>query len=113
LFVQGVGNYLMAYSSYKPLERAEAARLEAFVKDESSSVLGFFGRMREANPVNAARGFFGGDQPAKVDHEAAAQAARAISPSENDWLQSRIQADGVRDPYEVALLAFVAEESGS
>lgn len=111
LFVQAVGNHLMAYNSYKPLERGEAARLEAFVNDHRSNLLGFFSRMREARPVSAARDLFGGEAP-KVDHEAAVDAARAISPSENDWLQGHVQADGARDPYEEALLAFVAEESG-
>lgn len=111
LFVQAVGNHLMAYQSYKPLERGEAARLEAFVNDHRSNVLGFFSRMREARPVSAARDLFG-SEPAKVDREAAVAEARAISPSENDWLQGHIQADGARDPYEEALLAFVAEESG-
>ena len=36
LFVQAVGNHLMAWSSYKPLARDEAARLEAFVNDDRS-----------------------------------------------------------------------------
>ena len=45
LFVQAVGNHLMAYSSYTPLERDEAARLDAFVADHQRSVLGFFARM--------------------------------------------------------------------
>lgn len=112
LFVQGVGNHLMAYNSYKPLERGEAARLEAFMDDRRNSVLGFFSRMRGANPVNEARGLFGGDDAPKTDHEAAVDEARAISGSENDWLQAHVDADGARDAYEEALLAFVAGESG-
>lgn len=111
LFVQGVGNHLMAYNSYKPLERGEAARLEAFMDDRSSSVLGFFTRMRGANPIGEARELLAGDAP-KADHEAAVDEARAVSGSEKDWLQGHVDADGVRDPYEEALLAFVAEESG-
>jgi hypothetical protein len=79
LFVQGVGNHLMAYNSYKPLERGEAARLEAFMDDRRSSVLGFFSRMRGANPVNEARGLLGGGDAPKVDHEAAVEEARAIT----------------------------------
>ena len=111
LFVQGVGNHLMAYNSYKPLERGEAARLEAFMDDHRSSVLGFFARMRGANPVSEARELLAGEAP-KVDHDAAVDEARAITGNENDWLQAHVEADGVRDPYEEALLAFVAEESG-
>jgi len=111
LFVQAVGNHLMAYNSYKPLERDEAARLEAFMNDHRSSVLGFFARMRGANPVSAARDLLAGEAP-KVDHDATVDEARAISSDENDWLKAHVEADGVRDPYEEALLAFVAEESG-
>lgn len=110
LFVQGVGNHLMAYNSYKPLERGEAARLEAFMDDRSSSVLGFFARMRGANPLGEARELLAGDAP-KVDHDAAVDEARAITGNENDWLRAHVDADGARDPYEEALLAFVAEES--
>ena len=110
LFVQGVGNHLMAYNSYKPLERGEAARLEAFMDDRRSSVLGFFARMRGANPLGEARDLLAGGAP-KVDHDAAVNEARAISGSEKDWLQAHVDADGARDAYEEALLAFVAEES--
>jgi hypothetical protein len=112
LFVQGVGNHLMAYNSYKPLERGEAVRLEAFMDDRRSSVLGFFARMRGANPLGEARGLFGGGDSPRADHDAAVADARAISGSENDWLQAHVDSDGVRDAYEEALLAFVAEESG-
>jgi hypothetical protein len=110
LFVQGVGNHLMAYSSYQPLERGEAARLEAFVNDHRSNVLGFFARMQGANPAAEARKLLHGDDAAP-DHDAAVAAANAITGSENQWLQGHVDADGARDPYEEALLAFVAEES--
>jgi len=110
LFVQAVGNHLMAYSSYSPLERGEAARLEAFVGDHTGSVLGFFARMRDASPAGEVRKLLRGAQSAP-DHDAAVAAANAITPSEESWLQGHIDADGARDPYEEALLAFVAEES--
>jgi hypothetical protein len=90
LFVQAVGNHLMAWSDYKPLARDEAARLEAFVNDDRSSVLGFFSRMRGSNPL-----------------------AEAITPEEQDWLDRHVEADGARDPYEEALLAFVAAEKSA
>jgi hypothetical protein len=111
LFVQAVGNHLMAYSSYTPLERGEAARLEAFVNDHRSNVLGFFARMRDANPAAEARKLLRGEESAP-DHDAAVAAANAITQSENNWLQGHVDADGGRDPYEEALLAFVAEENG-
>ena len=106
LFVQAVGNHLMAYSSYTPLERGEAARLDAFVGDHQRSVLGFFARMGSANrsTVRAAIA-----RAPDADHDAAVAAANAVTPNEERWLQAHIDADGARDPYEEALLAFIAE----
>ncbi len=112
LFVQAVGNHLMAYSSYKPLDRADAQRLEAFMDDHRSSVLGFFERMRAANPVAAGRSLLDDAKKPEFDHDAAFAAALAVTPGEDRWLQARILADGARDPLEEALLAFIAEESG-
>lgn len=111
LFVQAVGNHLMAYSSYKPLERDEAARLEAFVNDSRSSVVGFFSRMRGANPLSEATKLFA-DRPG-VDHEAELAKAEAVTSEEQGWLDGRVNADGARDPYEEALLAFVEAEKRS
>lgn len=111
LFVQAVGNHLMAWSSYTPLARGEAARLEAFVDDHRSNVLGFFSRMRAADPAAEARRLLAGEKPSP-DHDAEVAAANAITPSEDQWLKSHVDADGARDPYEEALLAFIAQESG-
>ncbi|HTU09265.1 MAG TPA: hypothetical protein VMG08_00085 [Allosphingosinicella sp.] len=108
LFVQALGNHLMGFSSYAPLAREEAARLEAFVDDHRASVLGFFGRMRGANPLAEARQLFG--EKASVDHAAGLAEAEAVTPTEQGWLDGKIEADGARDPYEEALLAFVAAE---
>jgi hypothetical protein len=106
LFVQAVGNHLTAYSSYVPLGRDEAARLDAFVADHHRSVLGFFARMGRTDPsqVRAALA-----KAPHGDHEAAVAAANAVTPAEGEWLQAHVDADGARDPYEEALLAFVAE----
>lgn len=108
LFVQAVGNHLMAWSGYTPLARDEAARLEAFVNDGRSSVLGFFSRMRGARPLAEATKLFK-DAP-RIDYDAALAAAEAITPDEQEWLDRHVEADGARDPYEEALLAFVAAE---
>jgi hypothetical protein len=108
LFVQAVGNHLMAWSDYKPQARDEAARLEAFVNDDRSSVPGFFSRMRGSNPLAEAAKLFK-DAP-RIDYDAALAAAEAITPEEQDWLDRHVEADGTRDPYEEALLAFVAAE---
>jgi hypothetical protein len=112
LFVQAVGNHLMAYNSYRPLEREEAARLEAFVADHRSSVLGFFARMGSAGPAEGVRDLFDpGGAPSAADHDAAVHAAVSITGTEKAWLDAHVDADHRRDPYEEALLAFIAAES--
>ena len=108
LFVQAVGNHLMAWSSYKPLERVEAARLEAFVNDSRSSIANFFSRMRGANPLAEAKKLF--EEKPGVDHEARLAEAEAVTSDEQNWLDGKVNADGARDPYEEALLAFVEAE---
>lgn len=111
LFVQAVGNHLMAWCSYKPLAREEAARLEAFVNDDRSSLLGFFSRMRGANPLAEATKLFG--DKTGIDHAARLAEAEAVTPEEQSWLDGKVNADGARDPYEEALLAFVEAEKRS
>ena len=113
LFVQAVANHLMAYSSYRPLEREEAARLEAFVNDSSSSVLGFLARMRDSkfgDALRQAREDLLESEPSAADHDKAVDGAHAVEPGEKRWLDGRVDADGARDPYEEALLAFIADE---
>jgi hypothetical protein len=55
---------------------------------------------------------FGRTEPSAAEHQASVEAAKAVTPVEQGWLQSHIDADGARDPYEEALLAFIAEEQG-
>jgi len=109
LFVQALGNHLLAYSSYTPLERGEAARLDAFVADRHSSVLGFFARIGRTGPqeVRAALA-----KSPERDREAEAAAANAVTPAEQQWLQAHVDADGSRDEYEQALLTFIDAEKG-
>lgn len=110
LFVQAVANHLMAHATYDPIDRAEAARREAFVADRGSSVGGFLGRMARnigRPPIGEA---FAKRPESTFDAEVAAD--RAITPDEGDWLRDRIGADGATDALEQALLDFVAEESG-
>lgn len=112
LFVQAVGNHLMAHSDYRPLARNEAAKLDAFMNDTGAGVGGFLGRMGRAGLTEGFRTLFGA--PAKTeDHDAAVALDRAIAPDELSWLKEKVQADTTLDPLEKALLAFVAEESGS
>ena len=109
LFVQAVGSHLMGWSSYRPLAREEAARLEAFLNDSRSSVASLFGRMRGANPFAEAKKLL--EKEPGVDHAARLAEAEAVTPGEQSWLDGRIEADGARDPYEEALLAFVTAEA--
>jgi hypothetical protein len=111
LFVQAVGNHLMAHSDYAPLARDEAARLDAFMNDTHVSIGGFFSRIGKANFTEAFSSLFGA-KAARVDHDASVAADRAIAPDEAAWLKAQIDADGSLDPLEKALLAFVADESG-
>lgn len=111
LFVQAVGNHLMAWSGYRPLERDEAVRLETFMNDHRSSVLGFLSRMRGSPDFEGARQNFGAGDSAER-HRAAVDAAEAVTPSENAWLEAGIARDGKRDECEEALLRFLDEESG-
>jgi hypothetical protein len=108
LFVQAVGNHLMAHNLYHPLAREQAAHLDAFMNDTHSSVLGFLGRM---NPVQGFADVF--DRHDVVDEDAAIAADQAIDAGEEAWLKDEINADATLDPLEKALLAFVAEESGT
>jgi hypothetical protein len=110
LFVQGVGNHLMAYASYKPLDRTDAARLEAFMADSQVRIGGFLSRMGATRPDEIRQALA---SRVRHDHDAAVAAARAVEPGEADWLKKCIDGDGAVDPLEQALLDFIAEESGA
>jgi hypothetical protein len=115
LFVQALGDHLMAWTNYRPLDRAEAAHLESFMNDRHSSVRGFLGRVAAqlSHPDFAdARQEVLGHEESAAEHEASVEAAEAVTPAEQGWLQAHIDADKARDPYEEALLAFIAEEKG-
>lgn len=106
LFVQAVGNHLMAKDSYQPLDRTEAQRLEAFVADTHGSVGSFLGRMTRSL---AAGGFNLGP---KIRSASFAVDETTTRVPDSDWLKQHINADGSLDPLEKALLAFIVEEGG-
>jgi hypothetical protein len=110
LFVQAVGNHLMAYSSYRPLERSEAVRLETFMNDRRSNVLGFLSRMRRADLGGAAELL--ATEASAQDHDSAVEAAEAVTPAEKAWLTFNVSRDGRRDELEEALFRFIDEEGG-
>jgi hypothetical protein len=110
LFVQGVGNYLMAYTSYEPLPQERAAELEEFINRPSGGVGQFFARMARFDLQSGFTGVFG-RQPVR-DRDAEAAASQAITGEERSWLDARVDADHQIDEYEQALMRFLAEEGG-
>ena len=74
---------------------------------------GFLGRVVRAadHPDDTGAGrIFARSEPSAARHDAAVEAAAAVTPVEQSWLTAHIDADGARDAYEQALLAFLAEE---
>lgn len=115
LFVQGVGNYLMGFTSHSGVSRERAAELEAFMKDSGSSVGGFFGRMAKSTVKENFYGIVGevfGKKDADPSVDALADAAEKVDTTEQMWLEDRIDGNEQVDEYDLALLYFLEEESG-
>ena len=111
MFVQGVANYLQGVASRSAqISRERATELEAFVADDSSSVTGFLGRMAASAPN--AFGVVFGKKPPKRDRLAELSGAEEVTGDEQAWLDAHVQADGQIDPYEQALIAFLARDAG-
>ena len=111
LFVQAVGNHLMAHSDYQPLSRERAAQLDVFMNDNHVNIAGFLGRMAEGG-LSGFHDLFG-SKALRPDHDAAVAADQAIDAEELAWLKAEVEADHRFDPLEKKLLAFIADESGS
>jgi hypothetical protein len=109
LFVQGVGNYLMAYTSYEPLSRERAAELEEFINRPGEGVGRFFARMAHFDLQSGFTGVFGRRPLHKTGQTPAAQSGSG----EGKWLEERIDADQKVDEYEQALMDFLAEDGGN
>lgn len=112
LFAQAIGNHLQAHGRHRPLDRAEAARLEAFMDDRTSRVGAFLGRMGQAV---AAAPFKRALLEREAERGAAAHAAAVawsaqVTPDERAWLTAKLDADGGIDACEQALLDFLAED---
>jgi hypothetical protein len=112
LFVQGVGNHLMAHSSYHPFTRDEAIKHEAFMNDTHVSIGGFLARLGQKMDFSGAgKVLFDNDDLDEVAAREAIEAADAeVSPVENAWLKAHIDADKANDPLEAALLTFLKAE---
>ena len=115
LFVQAVGNHLMAHNAFRGISREEATRLNAVMDDAQVSIGGFLRRVSDSFSLKtllSPKAAFGGQERRWADENAIA-ADRAIIRSEVDWLKSQIVADAKTDALEKALLAFIAEETAS
>lgn len=112
LFVQGVANYLLGFESPEPLSRERAAELEAFMNAPAQGISGFFGRMAKAD-VNANVGAAFGSLLDLGSAAGPEPSAPAIDGVEELWLRDLIDADDELDELEKALLAFIAEKTGT
>lgn len=119
LFVQGVANFLMGYSSANAqLTRERAVQLHAAMDDNTGSIASFLSRAMHAAPNlaenlrHAHKALSGGSErnQAKAREDKRTE-DQAITDSESEWLDERIASDGRIDEYEQALLDFLAEEA--
>lgn len=108
LFVQGVVNHLMAHLGYTAPSREEAFRRNAWAKDQSVNVGGFFKKM--------IAGGLSGFRPTESVHKAHNDAREAeianaeqLTKAEADWLAARIGKDGGFDLNERRLLERLRE----
>lgn len=118
LFVQGVGNHLMAHSDYRPLTREEAIRLNAEMDINTPSVAGFFRRMIPSEMLG--RGtildVFKTVFPREEDVFSISpivDSKRQLTAGEAAWLKTHIASDGETDPFEKALMTFIIDEIGN
>lgn len=112
LFVQGVGNFLMAHSDHSPFSRDEAAKYEALMNDTTVNISGFLARMSKAFDSRGAWEALkeGDNAKASAAHDVAVAREAEIVPNEQIWLNARIDADGVKDELEAALVEFLAAD---
>ncbi len=111
IFVQGAGNYLLAFANESAHVNCERMlELERFVADAKPQIGRFMGQMARSAP-NAFGVVFGKQQPAPTHEEKVARPA-AFTAYEQDWLDAQMEANGQIDAYDAALLEFIAEETG-
>ena len=118
LFVQGVGNHLMAHSDYRPLSADDAARFNRSLDQDVPHLGRFLKRILPATMIGsgtiteAFKSLF----PRTEDRFAKSLAidnSHLITTEEAGWLKDHIAADGQIDDFEKALLTFVFDEAES
>lgn len=101
-FVKAIGNHLMAHNFYTPVSKYERARRDSFLKDTELNLFGFLGRLSfNADYNDGAKDWHEkhGDDDFARDEQ--------VNAGENHWLNTKINADGVQDDYELAVLEFI------
>lgn len=112
LFVQGIINHLMAHLGYTAPSREEAFRRNAWVRDTSTDVGGFFNRMM-SGVMDAFKNGFSKEKSVRAEHEDnrahGAAAAAKVTDGEANWLAKRIGRDGAFDANERRLVERMRE----
>ncbi len=112
LFVQGVVNHLMAHLGYTAPSREEAFRRNAWAKDHSTNVGGFFKRMVSGG-FGAVIDAYKNDKSVHEAHNEQREAdiahAERLTKTEADWLAGRIGRDGAFDANERRLIERLRE----
>ena len=111
LFVQGIINHLMAHLGYSAPSREEAFRRNAWARDTSVNVGGFFKRMLSGG-LGAVKDAYA-QKPVYEEYnkarDAVAAAAAQVTKEEAGWLAARIGRDGAFDANERRLLERMRE----
>jgi len=112
LFIQGVINHLMAHLGYTAPSREEAFRRNAWARDASVDMGGFFTRMVSGG-LEGFRTVFSKEKGFRTEYEEArardAAAAAAVTEDEAAWLARRIGRDGAFDANERKLVERMRE----
>ena len=106
LFVQGVINHLMAHLGYKAPSREEAFRRNAWARDQSVNVGGFFKRMLSGG-IGAIKNAYDSETVIGVHNDqrdTQAALAEQVTKGEAEWLATRIGRDGAFDANERRLI---------
>lgn len=111
LFVQGVGNHLMAHASYIALSQARAAELDSFMNDATPHLGRFAGRVARAGIANSFGVVFGRKRVETPSLSETLAADLAITADEQLWLQDQIDGNDQVDDCDQALLDFIAAET--
>jgi hypothetical protein len=108
LFVQGVVNHLMAHLGYTAPSREEAFRRNAWAKDQSVNVGGFFRKMI-AGGLSGLKATESVQKTHNDERDIAIAHAEQLTKAEVDWLAGRIGKDGGFDLNERRLLDRLRE----